>query len=257
MTSKTFKHFLQGGFTVGILCAAAAAQAHFPWVMVTDYTPEQDKAATAYLGWGHNFPIAGFMAEDRVGSLELISPDGSQSGLEKKDAGYVTPELKTAGAYMLLATQKSGFYTRTKNGNKRQSKEGLNDIIKCSYSSNTMKAVFNVGTGGGDIGKKAGHPLEIIPLSNPAGLKVNDHLDVQVLLHGKPYDGMVYATYAGFSNEENTYAYAVGTDDNGKASIRILSTGTWLIKANTEQAYSDPKVCDVESYTSTFTFGIQ
>jgi hypothetical protein len=29
------------------------------------------------------------------------------------------------------------------------------------------------------------------------------------------------------------------------------------VKANVEQPYTDPKVCDVESYTSTLTFGIQ
>ncbi|MBK8162243.1 MAG: DUF4198 domain-containing protein [Gammaproteobacteria bacterium] len=257
MTTSTFKHLLQAGFTAGALFYATVSHAHFPWVMVTDYTAEQDKAATAYLGWGHSFPVAGFMAEDRIGTLELVSPDGSRGGLDKKDAGYATPELKTAGAYVLLASQKGGFYTRTKSGNKRQSKEGLSDIIKCSFSSNTMKAVFNVGAGDGDVSKRFDHPLEIIPLDNPGNLRVNDHLKVQVLLHGKPYDGMIYATYAGFSNEENTFAYAVGTDDDGTASIRILSTGTWLIKANAEQPYPDTKVCDVESYTSTFTFGIQ
>ncbi|MGE0289611.1 MAG: DUF4198 domain-containing protein [Acetobacteraceae bacterium] len=257
MKTNRFKTLFQTGAAAGLLLGAATSHAHFPWVMATDYTPSPDKAATVYLGWGHSFPLAGFMAEDRVGTLELVSPDGSRSGLEKKDAGYATPELKTAGAYVLLAAQKGGFYTRTKSGNKRQSKEGLSDIIKCSFSSNTMKAVFNVGAGAGDVSKRFEHPLEIIPLDNPGNLGVNDHFKVQVLLHGKPYDGMIYATYAGFSNEENTFAYAVGTDDDGTASIRILSTGTWLIKANAEQPYPDTKVCDVESYTSTFTFGIQ
>lgn len=257
MKLNRLKHALQAGATAGLLLGAGQSHAHFPWVMATDYTPSQGKSATVYLGWGHNFPLSGFMAEDRIGSLELINPDGSRSSLEKKDAAYVTPELTAKGAYMLLATQKGGFYTRTKSGNKRQSKEGLSDILKCSYSSNTMKAIFNVGAGAGDISKHVDHPLEIIPLNNPGNLKINDYLEVEVLLHGKPYDGMIYATYAGFSSEENTYAYAVGTDDEGKASIRILSTGTWLIKVNTEQPYPDTKVCDAESYTSTLTFGIQ
>lgn len=257
MTTKALKHLLQAGCAAGLLFTAAASHAHFPWVMVPDYTPPQGKAATAYLGWGHSFPLSGFMAEDRVGSLELVKPDGTRATLVKKDVGYETPELSAAGAYTLLASQKGGFYTRTKSGNKRQSKEGLSDVIKCSYSSNTMKAVFNVGTGKGGHSQEFGHPLEIIPLVNPADLKVNDRLEVQVLLHGKPYDGMLYATYSGFSNEESTFAYAVGTDDAGKASIRILAPGTWLVKASAEQPYPDPKVCDVESYTSAFTFGIQ
>ena len=41
------------------------------------------------------------------------------------------------------------------------------------------------------------------------------------------------------------------------SSWRSRHPGSWLVKANVEQPYMDPKVCDVESYTSTLTFGIQ
>lgn len=257
MQKKNLKHFVRTATTAGLLFSAAAAYAHFPWVSVPDYSLKQDKTSPVYVISGHSFPVDVPIEADRLGSLELVNPDGSRSGLEQKGAIYMTPELKAAGTYVLLATQKNSFYTRTKDGGKRQSKEGLSDVIKCSYSAKTMKAVLNVGAGDGALSNRFDHPLEIIPLNNPAKLSVNDYLDVQVLLHGKPYDGMLFATYAGFSNEENTYAYAVATNEEGKASIRILSTGSWLVKTNIEQPYKDPKVCDVESYTATLTFGIQ
>ncbi|MCI5160484.1 MAG: hypothetical protein D3917_00365 [Candidatus Electrothrix sp. AX5] len=39
--------------------------------------------------------------------------------------------------------------------------------------------------------------------------------------------------------------------------IRILQPGTWLIKAEYEEPYSDQKVCDVESFSATLTLVIQ
>lgn len=257
MQTNVLKRNLQIGISTGLLLTAASAHAHFPWVAVPDYSLATNKTSPVHIMTGHSFPLDSILEEDRLGSLELVHPDGSRSGLEKSGAMYMTPELKGGGAYVLLATQKSSFYTRTKSGGKRQSKEGLSDVIKCSYSARTMKAVLNVGAGDGMLSSTFDQPLEIIPLTNPVRLRVNDYLDVQVLLHWKPYNGMVYATYSGFSPEEHTYAYAVTTNDEGKASIRILATGAWLVRANVEQPYPDTRICDVESYNATLTFGIQ
>lgn len=257
MKKNSLKHLIQTGVAGGLLLTAASAYAHFPWISVPDYSLKQGKSSPVYVISGHSFPVDVPMEADRLDSLELVGPDGSRVKVEQKGAIYATPALKSSGTYLLVGAQKSGFFTRTKEGGKRQSKEGLRDVIKCAYSAKTMKAAFDTGAGDGALSNKFDQPLEIIPLTNPSGLKVNDFLDIQVLLHGKPYDGMVFATYSGFSSEENTYAYAVATDEEGKASIRILSTGGWLVKANIEQPYADPKVCDVESYTATLTFGIQ
>ncbi|MCC6302787.1 MAG: DUF4198 domain-containing protein [Gammaproteobacteria bacterium] len=257
MKKNSLKHLMQTGIAGGLLLTAASAYAHFPWISVPDYSLKQGKSSPVYVISGHSFPVDVPMAADRLDSLELVGPDGNRAKVEQKGTIYATPELKTSGTYLLVGTQKNAFFTRTKDGGKRQSKEGLKDVIKCAYSAKTMKAILSTGAGDGSLSNTFGHPLEIIPLNNPATLKVNDSLDVQVLLHGKPYDGMVFATYSGFSNEENTYAYAVATDEEGKASIRLLSTGSWLVKASVEQPYPDPKVCDVESYSSTLTFGVQ
>lgn len=250
------KRLLPAAIVAGLLIASPA-QAHYPWLMASSFSPMQGKSVNVYLGLGHNYPLENFLPRDRIDKVELVSPDGKRAALNPDDTGeYVTPELKGDGAYVLLASQKGGFFTRTKSGNKRQSKEGLSDVVGCSYSSNNMKAVINVGRGDGVLGKRFDQPLEIIPLSNPANLKVGDFMDVQVLMKGEPYDGMVFATYAGFSND-GAYAYTVEPDSQGKASIRILNPGQWLIRANVKQPYSDSKVCDVESYTTTLTFGIR
>ena len=99
--------------------------------------------------------------------------------------------------------------------------------------------------------------MEIIPLKNPASLRAGDYLPFRVLINGKPFKGDIFATYAGFSNEKNVFAYATKTDKNGFGKIKILQAGTtWLIKAGFEQPYPDTSECDVESFCSTLTFAI-
>ncbi len=259
MLSIPARRLLHSSLLGGLLLSATAAQAHYPWLMASNYTPPEGRSMTAFVGIGHSFPLEGFMPNDRLGSITLVGPDGKQHALEPKDdVGYTTPELNGAGTYVLLATQTSSFFTRTTRGNHRQSKEGLDGVLGCSYSSNNMKAILTVGNGKGQdqAGKRHGQALEIVPLSNPAGLRVGDFMDVQVFVRDKPYEGMVFATYAGFSND-GAYAYTVEADNEGKASIRILHPGKWLIRTNVRQPYPDSKVCDVESYTTTLTFQVR
>lgn len=59
----------------------------------------------------------------------------------------------------------------------------------------------------------------------PGRPAVGDSLHLQVLFDGKPFSGEVFATYAGFSNDEGTFAYATSTDKKGNARIRILHQG--------------------------------
>lgn len=257
MASKHVKHLITVGLLGGLLTAVTAAHAHYPWLLSSHYAPNQDRSITAYVGWGHAFPLEGFLGVDRVASVELVGPDGKKKALESNGSlGYATPALGQKGNYALLATQSSSYFTRTSQGNRRQSKEGLDGVISCSYSSNNMKALISVGGGDEQIGKQHGQVLEIVPLNNPANLRVGEYLDVQVLVRDEPYEGMVFATYGDFSSD-GAYAYTVEADNEGKASIRILHPGNWLVRTTVRQPYPDSDVCDIESYTTTMTFSIR
>ena len=242
--------------SITLLLASASAQAHFPWLLVANPYPDMNKEAKIYMGWGHSFPLDGFMDKDRISSLTLITPDGVESKLEmKNDVEFRSSPLLQSGVHIVLANQGKGYYTKTKKGGERKPKTGLTDVVRCYYSDNSMKSIFNEGEDG-ILSKRFGHSLEIIPLSNPADLKSGDYMPVQVLYRGNPYDGMVMATYEGFSTDD-AFAYAIDTDNDGKANIRMLDRGRWLIHARLEEPYPDPNVCDVEAFTSTLTFTIR
>lgn len=250
-------------FTASMICIVSLfltvpAFAHFPWINLSNYAPAKGAKIKGTIGWGHLFPYDGFMQQDQLKSLQLAGPQteapslGFSSVLEWETDEGVNAE----GGYIIYAERNPGFYTKTTKGGKSVSKQGLEDVISCSYSHKSMKAVANSGAPG-DISKPVGLPLEIIPMDNPATLKVGDYLNIQILLDGKPYRGEIYGTYAGFSTDNGTFAYVTSTNKEGYGRIRMLHPGTWLLKTSVETDYSDKNECDKEVFFTSLTFAIQ
>lgn len=233
------------------------AQAHYPWLNLQRYTLDAGRSANLTIGWGHAFPDDGFMKKDRLEELYILSSDGTKFNTEAKselEFASVTP--LEAGAYLVVGQQKGGYWTRTAMGGRSQSKAGLDNVINCSFSVNTMKAVLNVGNTGGKVDTVVGHHLEIMPLVNPITLKVNDYLLIRVLLNGKPYNGTFNATFAGFSSESDVFAYTAKTDGEGNGRLRILNRGLWLIKVEHQEPYPKLNTCDTRTYRAVLTFQV-
>jgi len=241
----------------GLFCSPALA--HFPWINLADYTPESGKAVKMSIGWGHNYPLGGFLKKEDLEDIFILAPEGTKAPMTSTSIlEFETKQsLARPGAYIIAAKRNPGFYTKTTEGGKRQSKVGLKNVIHCSHSQMCMKAIVNVGDGKGQVDALVDHPLEIIPLKNPADLRAGEYLPIQVLLRGKPFNGRIFATYMGFSTEKDVFAYTAKTGRNGKGMIRILQPGVWLIKAEHEDHYPDQKECDVESYIATLTFEVK
>ena len=233
--------------------------AHYSWINITDYTPMSGETIRMTIGWGHRYPLAGFLKKDNLEDISIFAPGGnkidvtSSSALEFQSAEAITEQ----GVYVVAAKRKTGFYTKTTEGGKRCSKKGLKNVIKCFHSEMCAKAIVNVGNGNGKADIRIDHPFEIIPLANPADLREGDYLPVQVFLKSKPFKGGIYATYVGFSTEKDTFAYTIKTNAKGKGKIKILRSGVWMLKAVHEEPYQDQTECDVDSYTATLTFEVK
>lgn len=253
-------------FTAACLCAAGLllstalpVQAHFPWINLEDGQIGVDRNLKWTVGWGHRFPVAGMMKAEGIEAMAVIGPDGAgqSKAMNSSEVEFQSEStLSKPGAYVVAVSRKPSYYTKTKDGSKRQSKVGLSNVISCSHGNTFMKAVANVGAPGVKVDALAGHALEIVPLVNPATLKVGDFLPFRVLFKGKPFDGEFFATYGGFSPDEGVWAYAAGTDKEGMGKVKILHSGAWLLKVDTDEAYADPKECDKESYLATLTFEV-
>lgn len=235
------------------------SSAHFPWINVEDFSPDQGSNLSVTIGYGHAYPFAGFLAKDKVERLTLKGPGKKAPEiLFKSDLEIKSSEsLSEPGVYVLSASKKPGFYTKTTEGGKQTSRKGLTNVLKCSYSHNFMKAIVNVGDGPGRVDEPLGHVIEIIPMKNPKTLHAGDTLPVKILYKGKPWAGEISATYAGFSTEKDVWAQKVKTDKDGVGKIQLKHGGYWLFKVAHDEKYPDPSECDNESYIASLTFELK
>lgn len=234
-----------------LLAAASVALAHYPWILVL----EEEPVLRFEIGWGHNFPRDGVMDPERIASLSLAGPDGSLREFPvSAEPSHNAGELELSGLYILAAQQVPSFYSRTAEGGQRGSRAEFPEVLRCSHSANSMKALVSRGKNG-DPGRVLGHPLEIVPLADPAGLGAGETLPVKVLYQGRPFQGTVEATWDGQSDKEIP-AVTTETDASGVARIPLAGSGTWLVAVNVQEPYPDPAVCDHNSYTATLTLTI-
>ena len=146
----------------------------------------------------------------------------------------VTPK-DLSGSVMLVATKDGETWCVTNEGGKSGAKSQLEaqglKVISANKYDKYAKAIFNTSHDDKNYSQVVGHPLEIIPITNPADAKIGEYVDVKILLNGQPYTGPVWATYDGFAPEyENTYAYYTEAE-NGVAHVKITVPGLWGIRA--------------------------
>ena len=102
------------------------------------------------------------------------------------------------------------------------------------------KSFIEVGKGARAFDRVVGHPLELVPLSDPAALTVGDTLQLRVLLLGEPvpqarlHSGSVSGRAAlsdtAFARRAAAMDQSVQADDAGLVSIAITRTGLWNVR---------------------------
>ncbi len=145
----------------------------------------------------------------------------------------VTP---TKDGTLLLAAVKDGeTWCVTSEGGRSGARKVLEaqglKVLSATKHDKYAKAILNASGDDKTCAAVLGHPLEIIPVTNPADAKAGEFFEVKILLDGQPYTGPVWATYDGFVTEyENTYAYYTEAQ-SGTAYIKITAPGLWGVRA--------------------------
>jgi len=241
-----------------MILAAAPALAHFPWLTLPNFDLKKGQSVKVRIGWGHQFPVDDLLKASEITKVSIYDPQGKVLEAPAiNEFMFEGPALNQPGAYIVAASKKPGFYTKLAKGFSRKPKSAVKGAKICYHTMAYMKAVINVEKGGGQVDRVLGQELELVPLKNPASLKVGDYLPIQVLFKGKPVEGypLVLATYAGFPNSK-AFAHASYAVKDGIAKLRILHNGRWLVFVNLKKPYSDPKECDQSNYSSVLTFNI-
>ncbi|MFO7752069.1 MAG: DUF4198 domain-containing protein [Desulfobacteraceae bacterium] len=253
-----------------MITAAGSAFGHTLWLNLSDHYPHfYDKfgAGThAYAGWGHRYPVDGFLEFSALESYALVGPGGKKHKLTPNPGGLLATDIKmkNPGVYFIGAVKKPGFYTMYESGgrihHKTAPKTGLDNVVLSVYYEEYAKSLIDTGNSEkSDLKRQLGHNLEIIPLENPKNIEPGDKFPVKVMFEGKPAKFVqVLGTYSGFAANDD-FAFATKTDQNGVARVRILHRGHWLLKAWKKVPagpdYRDK--CNRMSYSATLTFGVR
>ena len=250
---------------IGILLGGGEACAHYLWLTVDDYHPAPGQEITISVGWGHKFDKDGQPRAKMVKRMKLflIGPDGSKRTLELKSVGErgvepVRVRLERPGTYLAVLSAKT-FVCKTVDGYFLEPRDRLKGVVWSKWSETTAVALINAGAspGGGVPGLPEGCSYGIVPLENPGALRAGDMLRVRLTLGGKPSRSWVYATYAGFSDLKDTFAWATRTGKKGIARVKLLHPGTWLVKSDFHAPYPEPEKAELSYYVATLTFGVE
>lgn len=139
-------------------------------------------------------------------------------------------DLKQEGTHILAGHRKGMIWTHTTQGWQQASKKGLQGVLSSGKYEKFCKTLVVAGQSDEGYKKILGHQLEIVPLGDPKQAVIGKDLRFQILFDGKPLSTEVHATYDGFTDAPNTYAYFTEADENGVARVKITHPGTWMVR---------------------------
>lgn len=242
------------------LIAVPKAQAHDFWVNANG--PENG-IVKAEIGYGHDFPNPEVIPAERTHLFEglfLLTPEGkidmTQTG---ENYAYQVAKDLGKGSYIVGGNYKPTFWSKGPDGWAQKNKKEMPEATYSELAIMYAKTVLNVDGSDSDefVTKPVGQRLEIVPLKNPAKVKVGETLPVQVLVDGKPLKmAEVSATFAGFAENKEHKAFSGRADLKGIIEIVPLKEGYWFAKVTYKAPYEDPSVSDELIMVATLTFNI-
>ncbi|MBN6082343.1 DUF4198 domain-containing protein [Aggregatibacter actinomycetemcomitans] len=243
---------------ITLLGLSSLTQAHDLWVTAPSHISAED-ILKADLGYGHHFPYAEKIADDRLhffAPLELTDKNGNTTELKQQGENYqYTAEKPLAeGSYWVSATYKPIFWSQNAKGWRQENMQQMKDATYCEQTQMFGKSLVTVG---GKIDstiykEKLGQELEIVPLKSPAELKAGEVFPLQIFYKGKPLAGEAVIATAdtvlvkdieSAEDHREVQGFSSKTDKDGKVNFLPLVEGLWKVKVIHKIPLSDPKVC--------------
>ncbi len=121
-----------------------------------------------------------------------------------------------------------------------------------------LKALFQAGDQRDDTYRRVlGQRLEIVPQSNPYGMKSGDTLNVRILFEGKSLNGAKVFAY-NHSSGGAVHEQAARTAGDGTVAFKLDRPGEWLIRVvHMRHCVTDCAEIDWESFWGAYSFGMK
>jgi uncharacterized GH25 family protein len=165
---------------------------------------------------------------DAAGATPVaISEDEADAVLRGRVAG--------TGAPAWLAAHRLGqVWSKTPEGWVEGGRDQAPDAEFTNKYEKFVKVLTNAEPGAEIAMRPIGQALEIVPLTDPAGLAAGEALEVRVLHDGEPVAATVSATFDGFSDRPGTYAYLTETvEEETRGPVAVVepwSSGLWAVR---------------------------
>lgn len=241
----------------GLLLVAATAAAHDFWLIPNAFVIAPGGTLEVRGQTSSLFPTSGgAVTPDRVADAQIIDASGTTPlrDLSVADKSLLIRQpVRTPGQKIVAVTTKPRSVRESAEGFRhylvvegapealeRYQMEGKlpTDSITRRYAK-YAKTFVEVGRGGPRVYQQAvGHPLEFVPLSDPAELRAGDTLAVRLLYRGQPLTGAkIHASGVpadlGLTEAaaEQAEEVSVQTDARGVARIPVGRDGLWNARA--------------------------
>lgn len=157
-----------------------------------------------------------------------------------------TVRAPTEKTFILCGVRAGLSFATTAEGSKRGTRKDYPDAKFVRTVQKFSKAIINARVDDDTWSKPIGDRVEIVIKTNPATIKVGDEVPIQVLYNGNPRPTNVWATYDGFSNRHQTFAYYTEMDNADTAFVKITQPGTWIVRA---EIVDETKTAEIDRYT--------
>jgi nickel transport protein len=250
---------LRLGLSISTIVAATSiapiASAHDVWLT----TAGPPTARRVIVNYGHpgDRPPA---VPDKVLDLVAISRDGKVSLLTGLAPSYAKGTLVAqsgpfadSGRTLIAARYDNGYWVKiADNVYRNVSKRLATDAIDSLWSAKFAKAVTGPGA---PWDAALGHELELVPLTDPAAVRVGESLRVRVLFRGQPLAGADVERSDGVTPMKEDAIPRFKSDGDGIAAIPIVKWGPVVLAVDHRVTPSGtPEIAAADLYNCTFAF---
>lgn len=241
----------------GLLLVTATAGAHDFWLIPNAFVVAPGGTLEVRGQTSSHFPTSeGAVAPDRVADARVIDASGAtplRNLSVAEQSLLIRQPVRTPGQKIVAVTTKPRSVRESAEGFRhylvvegapealeRYQREGKlpTDSITRRYAK-YAKTFVEVGRGGARVYQQAvGHPIEFVPLSDPAALRAGDTLAVRLIYRGQPLAGAkVHASGVPAdlgltaAAAEQALEVSVQTDARGVARIPVGRDGLWNARA--------------------------
>jgi uncharacterized GH25 family protein len=249
----------------------ALVQAHEFWLQPDKYRFAVGEEMKVDFKVGENF-VGEFwdLSVHKVEKAEMHFPGGAinlTASVKPTKGKNLTYKFLKQGTHVLAMQSNAAFIElEAEKFDEYLKEDGLDNILNLRTKSNSpgqtakesyqrfAKLIVQSGTTTDETyRKRAGFPLEIMPLSNPYTLKNGDYLECRILSENKPSAHQLVKVWSHIGNR--IFLQNIYTENDGTLKFPISSSGPWMI-STVKMIPSQKEGADYQSMWASLVFGI-